>query len=285
MRNSTKGFTLIELLVVIAIIAVLAAILFPVFARAREKARQSTCISNQRQIAAAITMFAQDHEETFPNTATLWSDINADPGILMCPTAGKTIANGYIGNPSYSLTAFPAGYVVWGSAIGTIPDPSSLWMTADGANRYVDPRHSKKAVASFVDGHVAATDNLPVERRCVGALMGLYYTNGSFTGTGVKRTDARIAFDTIKGGLNVDGFNLAGMGLPLSGPYSIRWTGYIKAPVTGTYTFTANAVDPDAGNTITQYQWDFGDGTAIQTSATATISHTYASTFAGAAAV
>ena len=49
-----KGFTLIELLVVIAIIAILAAILFPVFARAREKARQSTCASNQRQISAAM---------------------------------------------------------------------------------------------------------------------------------------------------------------------------------------------------------------------------------------
>ena len=57
-----KGFTLIELLVVIAIIAILAAILFPVFARAREKARQTTCANNQRQIAAAIHMYAQDHD-------------------------------------------------------------------------------------------------------------------------------------------------------------------------------------------------------------------------------
>ena len=63
MRSFKYGFTLIELLVVIAIIAVLAAILFPVFARAREKAHQTTCISNQRQIAAAIHMIAQDHEE------------------------------------------------------------------------------------------------------------------------------------------------------------------------------------------------------------------------------
>ncbi len=60
MKNSSKrgGFTLIELLVVIAIIAILAAILFPVFARAREKARQTTCTSNQRQIAASIAMYA-----------------------------------------------------------------------------------------------------------------------------------------------------------------------------------------------------------------------------------
>ena len=54
-EETGQGFTLIELLVVIAIIAILAAILFPVFARAREKARQTTCTSNQRQIAATIT--------------------------------------------------------------------------------------------------------------------------------------------------------------------------------------------------------------------------------------
>lgn len=58
------GFTLIELLVVIAIIAILAAILFPVFARAREKARQTSCLSNTRQIATALMMYAQDYDET-----------------------------------------------------------------------------------------------------------------------------------------------------------------------------------------------------------------------------
>ncbi len=60
------GFTLIELLVVIAIIAILAAILFPVFARAREKARQTSCLSNQKQIALAFLMYSQDWDERFP---------------------------------------------------------------------------------------------------------------------------------------------------------------------------------------------------------------------------
>lgn len=59
-----KGFTLIELLVVIAIIAILAAILFPVFAQAREKARQTSCLSNTKQIATSILMYAQDYDET-----------------------------------------------------------------------------------------------------------------------------------------------------------------------------------------------------------------------------
>ena len=88
------GFTLIELLVVIAIIAILAAILFPVFARAREKARQATCSANQRQIAATIQMYVQDHDETFPTTAQVWNSLNLDPGILICPTQGKSVVNG-----------------------------------------------------------------------------------------------------------------------------------------------------------------------------------------------
>jgi len=62
-----QGFTLIELLVVIAIIAVLAAILFPVFAQAREQARKTGCQSNLRQIGAAIGMYTQDYDDCFPN--------------------------------------------------------------------------------------------------------------------------------------------------------------------------------------------------------------------------
>jgi len=60
-----RGFTLIELLVVIAIIAILAAILFPVFARAREKARQASCLSNVKQLTLGLLMYAQDYDEMF----------------------------------------------------------------------------------------------------------------------------------------------------------------------------------------------------------------------------
>jgi prepilin-type N-terminal cleavage/methylation domain-containing protein/prepilin-type processing-associated H-X9-DG protein len=68
MSHTKRAFTLIELLVVIAIIAILAAILFPVFAQARAKARQATCLSNLKQLGLAFMLYVQDYDETFPPT-------------------------------------------------------------------------------------------------------------------------------------------------------------------------------------------------------------------------
>lgn len=90
-----RGFTLIELLVVIAVIAILASILFPVFARAREKARQANCSSNVRQLAMAMLMYADDNDEVLPyfrTTENYWFEVirpyikNAQ--VFACPSAG-----------------------------------------------------------------------------------------------------------------------------------------------------------------------------------------------------
>lgn len=72
-QNIRQGFTLIELLVVIAIIAILASILFPVFARARENARRTSCVSNVKQLGLGLTMYVQDYNSRYPDRA-FWSN-------------------------------------------------------------------------------------------------------------------------------------------------------------------------------------------------------------------
>lgn len=85
MKVGKKGFTLIELLVVIAIIAILAAILFPVFAKAREKARQAACLANCKQLGLALEQYKQDWEGFFPRRS-LGPDSKVDPATAPeCP--------------------------------------------------------------------------------------------------------------------------------------------------------------------------------------------------------
>ncbi|MHB9024570.1 MAG: type II secretion system protein [Armatimonadota bacterium] len=149
------GFTLIELLVVIAVIALLAAILFPVFGKAREKARQTTCMSNQRQIAARIMMFAHDHEDRLPYAKEIRPEHLFEPGTFFCPTAGKKVRNPYVFNGQLA-----------GVTLGDIGNLSETMLTADGestddvARTMADLRlrHFDKVALSYADGHVAVRD-------------------------------------------------------------------------------------------------------------------------------
>jgi len=93
MRTSRKGFTLIELLVVIAIIAILAAILFPVFAQARESARRASCVSNLKQIGAAAIMYASDNDGLVLRVASSVSSI--DTNVLGEPVPVRGYAEAY----------------------------------------------------------------------------------------------------------------------------------------------------------------------------------------------
>ena len=91
--SRSTGFTLIELLVVIAIIGLLAALLFPIFAKVREKARQTTCISNLRQLGQAFTIYAQDYDQHFPDQ---WSGRTADDlSVTATSTAWETYLRPY----------------------------------------------------------------------------------------------------------------------------------------------------------------------------------------------
>ena len=153
-----RGFTLIELLVVIAIIAILAAILFPVFAKAREKARQTKCTSNQRQIALAAQMYAQENNEQLPPMSQFWTAIGVPSAVFTCPTK-KTLQNGYV---------TPACWA--GKSLGEMPSSELDILCADGSTVFTgtgttanymfidsdyDLRHDKSVIAGFADGHVA----------------------------------------------------------------------------------------------------------------------------------
>lgn len=189
MTTRRKGFTLIELLVVIAIIAILAAILFPVFARAREKARQASCLSNVKQISLAILMYVQDYDEKWGGawyTADitrqdlLWNNVVGpyvkNDQIWQCPSESAQYVEDSHYNPGIRLYT---NYVMncevqkgygssgrnWGasSMLAQVAYPAELIMLGDfpGGRRYpyirpcIAPsyRHNEGCNLGYVDGH------------------------------------------------------------------------------------------------------------------------------------
>ena len=211
---SRRGFTLIELLVVIAIIAILAAILFPVFAKAREKARQASCLSNMKQICLAFMQYSQDYDELMPNTGwagsevAIWPDGTASSNpwqmkiypyiknvqVFNCPSASMR----WKGEPNNGIKY---GMNSWMSLvpIGTIVYPSQTLISGDtdgGASysfcgtaetdRWIIDRHNGGGNFAFADGHakwfkVRVDTNVPPRGIPFTTADGVYY-NANGTG-------------------------------------------------------------------------------------------------------
>lgn len=192
-RGANTGFTLIELLVVIAIIAILAAILFPVFAQARAKARAATCTSNVKQINLAIGMYVQDNDERWPfiswnNNNTLglhWLESTApyikNVNVWQCPDGGDTLGwlggwnqvNGYTNKYCHYTWNESAA---WNVKIATCSNVANTYLLMDKGNSQcfttwydwvgraqntVDDNwnskpgpHNEGKMVGFVDGHV-----------------------------------------------------------------------------------------------------------------------------------
>ena len=195
LTSKRKGFTLIELLVVIAIIAILAAILFPVFARAREKARQASCQSNLKEIALAWLMYAQDWDEMvvplrgpfcpactptpgFPDTGDhiyYWEILHPyikNVQIWACPSCGSTSAD--MKKVSYGLSRYVMGWYGYETPptaqyccikLSDFTAPAETIIFGDGwhykeirneISRYPMPWHNGMANLAWADGHVKA---------------------------------------------------------------------------------------------------------------------------------
>jgi prepilin-type N-terminal cleavage/methylation domain-containing protein/prepilin-type processing-associated H-X9-DG protein len=150
MRASSKsGFTLIELLVVIAIIAILAAILFPVFAQARDKARQAACTSNCRQISTALAMYTQDYDDWYPSCHSGAYYILVQPyiknsDVWRCPSgyATYTVSREHIDGVVKPWGIVKVGILVNGDVVGggwgmphrsatLVTEPASTVLMAD----------------------------------------------------------------------------------------------------------------------------------------------------------
>jgi prepilin-type N-terminal cleavage/methylation domain-containing protein/prepilin-type processing-associated H-X9-DG protein len=157
-----RGFTLIELLVVIAIIAILAAILFPVFAQARAKARQSACLSNIKQLGTGLIMYAQDYDETLPLNDYVGNGLVPLAG-WRDPRAGDSWASGiypYVKNlqiyvcpeavehpdpkspwrgpdrPEDGAVSYLMNYATRGRPLAAVPTPADLIFLHEGDRRW-----------------------------------------------------------------------------------------------------------------------------------------------------
>lgn len=152
-RHRRDAFTLIELLVVIAIISILAAILFPVFARARENARRTNCLSNVKQISLGLMQYTQDNDERLPKY-----DGGASPfyhemimpyvknsQVFRCPNAPKPVSLAFtsIYYPTYGFNGRESWglYRAGGWPLSAITEPSITWMVVEVMNSNNPPQY------------------------------------------------------------------------------------------------------------------------------------------------
>jgi prepilin-type N-terminal cleavage/methylation domain-containing protein/prepilin-type processing-associated H-X9-DG protein len=138
MRRDKRGFTLIELLVVIAIIAILAAILFPVFARARERAKMSACLSNAKQIGLCLMNYAEDHDdamplntfENSPSSTRLWPHLflpyAKSAEIFRCPSRKGKLAY-YVGGATKRDEMLMTGWTINNGVVPATPDKRTVY--------------------------------------------------------------------------------------------------------------------------------------------------------------
>jgi prepilin-type N-terminal cleavage/methylation domain-containing protein/prepilin-type processing-associated H-X9-DG protein len=198
MRSYAKrGFTLIELLVVIAIIAILASILFPVFAKAREKARQTTCLSQVRQIATAIQMYTQDNSGRYPPaiwTTGVGTYLGGATKMFFCPSdavndSQQVCSYGMNGslirldgtgvNEAQINSPVDVGVLCDANPSRAIGQDTLIpggGLQADASNSGVpNARHSKGIVVGFCDGHAkyVPTDFTPAD--CGNAVIKGFY--------------------------------------------------------------------------------------------------------------
>ncbi|MBC7805760.1 MAG: DUF1559 domain-containing protein [Akkermansiaceae bacterium] len=192
-RAVRNGFTLIELLVVIAIIAILAAILFPVFAQARAKARQAACLSNGKQLGLAIVQYVQDYDGVYPPGAlgpisgpeTSWPSLVypyvKSAEVFVCPSADETT---YTLDAEYiqAGTNKPTG---WVSRYGGTPSPAA---GTRSAKKYVGITDSQ--YASFSTGGDGSTLGFDLVKRLSFTRNTVPNTSGATNGWGRVNTYA-----------------------------------------------------------------------------------------------
>ena len=166
-----RAFTLIELLVVIAIIAILAAILFPVFAQAREKARQSTCLSNMKQISTGLMMYTQDYDELLAQTG--WQG--------PCTNAATLVSNDSFWSGVYAFPLAAAPYIKNWAVFACPSDPDKGGWGKQGSFCY-----EAQLLAISMPGAAPGIRTVPNAMTRVFPLSyaGNYFLNKSYLGRG-----------------------------------------------------------------------------------------------------